>query len=256
MTESLIVSWKRVLVEVSAIVASILLAFAIDAWWDRVQQQADVYGQLAAILDDTRSAEQYVQKYRKLSLARQDSLRQLMDAAGSNNNQLSTRSLDELLADLGWFSEVYIMPEGSIEALVASGNIGFIESELLKKELSSWPSFLSYLRDNISPDSHFYFEVWRPYLRKNGDWNQIESVGRGMPGHLDTVWEAQKMPGLPYPKYSYGEFDHSVLLADREFRNILTQAWIVQQGIQVALEELETELAYVIPLIENEIAQY
>ena len=240
-------------IEAAAIVASILLAFAIDAWWDRVQQQRDARDQLVAILDDMHIAEEYVQKYRKMSLARQDSLRQLMDAASSENNQLSELPLDELLSDLCWFSEVHIMPEGSIEAIIASGNLGIIESEELRRKLSGWSSFLSYLREHISPDAHFYFNVWSPYLRENGDWNQIERTGRGMPGHLESVWDVEKMPGLPYPKYSYGEFDHSIFLKDQEFRNVLTQLWIVQQGLQVAFAELDTALSQVMPLIENEI---
>lgn len=33
MTESRIIHWKRIAVEAAAIVISILLAFAIDAWW-------------------------------------------------------------------------------------------------------------------------------------------------------------------------------------------------------------------------------
>ncbi len=34
------IPWKRTTVEVSAIVASILLAFAIDAWWEERTEQA------------------------------------------------------------------------------------------------------------------------------------------------------------------------------------------------------------------------
>ena len=39
MTEPRIIPWKRIAVEAVAIVASILLAFAIEAWWDDWQQQ-------------------------------------------------------------------------------------------------------------------------------------------------------------------------------------------------------------------------
>jgi hypothetical protein len=36
------ISWKRLSVEAAAIVASILFAFAIDAWWDESQQQREM----------------------------------------------------------------------------------------------------------------------------------------------------------------------------------------------------------------------
>ena len=34
MTETQTIPWKRISVEAMAIIASILLAFAIDAWWE------------------------------------------------------------------------------------------------------------------------------------------------------------------------------------------------------------------------------
>ena len=173
-----------------------------------------------------------------------------MAAASSATDKLTEKSLDELLSDLGWFAEAYIMPEGSIEALIASGNLSLIESEALLRKLSGWSSFLSYLRDNISPDYRFHFDVWQPYLRKNGDSTQVQSTEAGMPGHPNIVW------GSEFPDISYGQFDHSTLLEDREFRNILTELWIIQQDLQVALEALETELSQTIPLIRDEIARY
>ena len=40
MTETQNIQWKRIVVEAAAIVGSILLAFAIDAWWDDRQDRA------------------------------------------------------------------------------------------------------------------------------------------------------------------------------------------------------------------------
>ena len=40
MTEPKNISWKRISVEAAAIVASILVAFAIDAWWDERQERS------------------------------------------------------------------------------------------------------------------------------------------------------------------------------------------------------------------------
>jgi len=35
------IPWKRLVLEATAIVASILLAFAIDAWWDERQDRKE-----------------------------------------------------------------------------------------------------------------------------------------------------------------------------------------------------------------------
>jgi len=48
MTGPQIIPWKRTTVEAAAIVASILLAFAIDAWWEdrglRIEEQQVLQG--------------------------------------------------------------------------------------------------------------------------------------------------------------------------------------------------------------------
>ena len=41
MSNTQTIPWTRISVETAAIVASILLAFSIDAWWDRVQDRAE-----------------------------------------------------------------------------------------------------------------------------------------------------------------------------------------------------------------------
>jgi hypothetical protein len=52
------IPWKRISVEAAAIVASILLAFAIDAWWDDrldQQQEDEVLAILLAEFEDNRT---------------------------------------------------------------------------------------------------------------------------------------------------------------------------------------------------------
>ncbi len=250
MTANEKIPWKRLSVEAAAIVGSILLAFAIDAWWDRLQQRSEVNDQLVAILVDMQTAEEYARYYRQMSLARQESVERLMAAASSATDNPAEKSLDELLSHFGWYTEANIMPEGSIEALILSGNLSLIESEVLRQKLSGWSSFLAYLRENIRPDYRFNFDVWQPYLRNNGDSTQVESAKTSVPGWPGIVW------GRQFPEISYEKFDHSALLADREFRNILTEFWIVQMNIQTVLEALETELSETIPLIRDEIVRY
>ncbi len=249
MTTSQKIPWKRIPVEAAAIVASILLAFAIDAWWEQRQQRDEAKDQLAAILVDMQTAEEYVQWYRKVSLARQESVGRLMVAASSASDRPADESLDEMLSHFNWPTETNIMPEGSVEALILSGNLSLIESEVLRRKLSGWSSFLSYLREIIRQDYLFNSDVWLPYLQKNGESYQIESAGKGEPGHPDEVWGGQGQ----WPEISYERFDHSTLLEDREFRNILVQLWVIQDSLQAAFEELETELSQTMPLIQDEI---
>jgi len=49
MTNRQNISWKRLSIEAAAIVASILLAFAIDAWWDESRQQKHLQSVLTGL---------------------------------------------------------------------------------------------------------------------------------------------------------------------------------------------------------------
>jgi hypothetical protein len=49
MTNDSNIQWKPILVEGAAVVASILLAFAIDAWWDSVKAQNETQEILNAV---------------------------------------------------------------------------------------------------------------------------------------------------------------------------------------------------------------
>jgi hypothetical protein len=54
MTDTKDIPWKRISVEATAIVASILLAFAIDASWEEAQQQEDIRLSLMRLSDNLK----------------------------------------------------------------------------------------------------------------------------------------------------------------------------------------------------------
>jgi hypothetical protein len=55
MADSKDIPWKRISIEAAAIVASILLAFAIDAWWEESQNQKDIRLSLARLSDNLKT---------------------------------------------------------------------------------------------------------------------------------------------------------------------------------------------------------
>lgn len=57
------VPWKRIIVEATAIVASILLAFAIDAWWENSKATEDEIESLGLILRDLRETQIQLDSY-------------------------------------------------------------------------------------------------------------------------------------------------------------------------------------------------
>ena len=57
------ISWKRLFVEAFAIVASILFAFAIDAWWEDRLERNEERNSLELILRDLQESEEQLNRY-------------------------------------------------------------------------------------------------------------------------------------------------------------------------------------------------
>ena len=134
MTDAQEIPWKRILVEATAIVASILLAFAIDAWWqDRTERIVEV---------------QYLQALREDLLA---SLNILDDAEASQRRQVDyleslllangdTPYSDELRLwiDDGLFNVGTYQPQTSaLQDLESSGQTRIIQNPELRRVLAS-----------------------------------------------------------------------------------------------------------------------
>ncbi len=62
MTDQSDISWNRILVEGVAIVASILIAFAIDAWWDLRGQEEEAQAYLTALETELRANRQIIDR--------------------------------------------------------------------------------------------------------------------------------------------------------------------------------------------------
>jgi len=248
MTETQDIPWKRLSVEAAAIVASILLAFAIDAWWDDKREQEELRGTLQAILNDFQASKEAVTWGRTTSTARRESIVNLFQATNDSSIQLSDTALDLLLSDLGWFEDQMIINDGSINSLFAGGKIGSINNDELRGNLAGWPRNIDELRGILSQDKKYLEDLWWPFIREHGYQPQILRAVRHVPGHPTSTW-------VTFPLEPSERFDHSVLLSDRRFHNVLAELWSVQNDMLVAYDRADNWLDRSIELIEAELSK-
>ena len=246
MTETQKIPWKRISVEAAAIVASILLAFSIDAWWDKRQEREAVQDILMAVFEDFQSGKSFVDYYSKMSIARQDSIDKLLKASKGGASNIIDEEIDRLLADLMFFSEPHVMSEGSIDALLSAGNLGVIESKRLRRLISGWPAFLELARYNLNLDGEFVTETWIPYLMSHGNISQVVRGLTHLPGHPEDDWQ-QSVDSAGEP------VSHSELLKDNQFINTVSYYWLVQTNSQAVFDQLEERLEESIQLVEHEL---
>ena len=240
-------SW--LLLEGVAIVASILLAFSIEAWWEERQEREDVEKILEAMLEDFRLTKGRINYYRKALVAKQNSISQLIEASVVQSTDLSEASIDQLLGDASWYLARSIINASSLHTLINSGNLDLIDSERLRRAVALWPTRLEYIRENLQQDYQYNFDVWRPYLREHGNIAQIQKNVTHFLGYPEEEW-----PAFPFsPKETV---DHSALLADKRFHNVLVNAWQILSDNRVAYDAADDYLDESIQLLEKELGSY
>ncbi len=146
MADSRIIPWKTIAVEAVAVVVSILLAFAIDAWWTEKKESEVEHFALLALRDDfIASGEQLATVLLSLETARTDFSRfRLSTTAELTESDLDTnrRFLTALVKN-----HTFDPVTATLDALANDGRLGLISDAQLLSQLSSWQQSLDNIED-------------------------------------------------------------------------------------------------------------
>lgn len=122
------IPWPRMLAEGTAIVVSILLAFAIDAWWEEHREAAVERAQLQSLLDEFKEARSQLElQVRDLENSLRGTVRflELMGPKATSELLQDTRMALRDSLDIGVFSP----QQGTLQDVLASpGNIAFVDA--------------------------------------------------------------------------------------------------------------------------------
>lgn len=146
MTEPRIIPWRRIAAEAAAIVASILLAFAIDAWWDARAERGRSVGQLKTIATEFAEVELQLNQHEGRLLTLRQAVSDLLHHTGPESQLQPADSLYALI-DLSFRASKMELPTGSLQALLISGQLSAVSGDELKALLASWPAQVSRLRN-------------------------------------------------------------------------------------------------------------
>ena len=142
------IPWLRVSVEGVVIVASILLAFGIDAWWARIESHRNALAELGTVFEEVHEARTQLQdvvrwreRERSAALAVQTRLEGV-----SPDNPIALP--DTLFALSFGMKLVTDAPTRATDAFITSGHIDEVEDFELRQALLSWTSSLTDLRDD------------------------------------------------------------------------------------------------------------
>ena len=158
--------WRRWAAEVVAIVGSILLAFAIDAWWDDLQLRRDEATAIRQLRDEFLSNSEAIraaqQSHRRAEVAFDAMLRIIREKGDPAGSYVVP---DSVLFELGSWTTLD-PATGVLEALVSSGRILLIGDSDLRAELTSWSTELQDVREEEVEDRRITSDQVLPLINQ------------------------------------------------------------------------------------------
>ncbi len=164
----------RMIAESAVIVASILLAFALDAWWDTSQRSRETADLLTALDEEFALAAAELDGtlfgHRSVVAAVDTTLRRLR--AGENRVPAGSVAwvLDAPTSDIH---------QGTLTALMASGGLERLPSQQLRTLLAGWPAAVADIQEEELEARSFVRAQLMPYLSGVTDIGVALRAGRG-----------------------------------------------------------------------------
>lgn len=226
--------------EAIAIIGSILLAFAIEAWWSDRQEAGETERILAALEVETiANIAEINQKARY-----RQAVSEICDAVlAAAPDKISTVDFDGLLGDLTWWERADLNT-AAISSLVNSGKLALLDDTSLSLQISKVQEEISRTQLVDSLEAQRTDELLIPLLLRNGSLPQISNVAtkRGIPGGLEAV-SGEYVP-------DEGKRDHRELLVSDEFRGIVLLKKWVQDDALLQYELAKKSFAELLKLLQ------
>ena len=206
--------------QAASVVASILLAFAIDAWWDQRVENNEKNTMLRQIKAELVETREWLERERAYRIAARESAKALLTAISAGRYEDTEKTLDHRLSDLLWYSGTGAQ-SGMLEGLLQSGGLAAIEDETLRRKLAAFPGDFGEFSEASRQDYVTFTEVLTPFMARNASLPQISNEGftHGRPG---DGWGADSEGIVPVGSI----VDHSALLGNQEFAGaVIRKLW-------------------------------
>jgi len=235
---------KRNAVEAVVIVASILLAFAIDAWWDERQERIEeteillgLQSEFSRYRDDLDTSIEYHANVRLLT-------EELMASTRRGSWDSKTLSIDHALITLS-DPKTHDFGGGVLDAMISAGRLEIISDHDLRVKLASWNEVLSEIRDDEINSGLLSENQVIPYMvrwhipQSRGielccDWSKWPQATRSIEDDPDAV---------------------SRLLSDPEFEVLLDFRYIFVAHVELEFEAAIQTINEILDAIDNSLSE-
>lgn len=231
--------------EIIIVVAGVLIALALNAWWQQQQEQRAERSLLLALLDEFVVNQSRVDDILAFHRDLKATVNILLTESANEISSISSDSVDHLLADVSWWASYVTLESTTMDAAVLDGQLGLIQTDSLRRLLSTWRSSVEAAAAMSSQEFAYHTDTWLPLLTAEADVAQFANKAVTIPGGT------QPYQGAPIPVGAM-TVDHRPLIRTREFRNVLVQKLWIEDDVIYQYEKLVPLIRRIKSALERE----
>lgn len=225
---------KRLLLEGLVVVASILLAFALDAWWDDIAIQRDLRKDIEFVVLE-------IEANRDRILFHIDLMERMTVAGDSLFAAMESVPEDSLISvpdTIIWLMNNYptLNPSlGAVEALITSGRLALIEDPALRTALAGLRDRITDAVEEQDKALTLYYDHVLPIVASESRWPQADRTE----DYNREFWTLDRVPGRQLP--SLGSIAVPVRRDWKRFQSERMGQYRISVGeMQLLLAQLDT----------------
>jgi hypothetical protein len=245
-----VADWNRrmrwFVAEITVVVAGVLIALALNSWWQTRQEARAEQRLIAALLDEFSANRPKLAAIRAFHGDLKSTARTLLSISIAPRPDLAADSVDQLLADVTWWASYTTLESTVLDAAIQDGRLGLIRTDSLRRLLTAWRSEVQSAAVQSNQEYSHYADAWLPLLRAEADIAQISHSAKTIPGGNEPY------QGEPVPLVA-NRTDHRDLIQTRTFRNTLMQKLWIEDDVLYQYDRLETLLLRVVKALRNDV---
>jgi hypothetical protein len=242
--------WKRRLrwfaAEITVVVAGVLIALALNSWWQTRQEAQAEQRLIRALLDEFSANRERLAVIRAFHEDLKATARTLLTISADPPRDLAADSIDRLLANVTWWASYTTLESTVLDAAIQDGRLGLIRTDSLRRLLTGWRSEVESAAAQSKQEYSNYADAWLPLLRAEADIAQISNSAKTIPGGNEPY------QGAPVP-LGANRTDHRPVIQTRTFRNALVQKLWIEDDVLYQYARLNALLLRIVEALSNEI---
>jgi hypothetical protein len=240
MRETHQIPWKRIALEGAVIVVSILLAFAIDAWWDERNERIEESEVLLGLKSEFSRYRDEISKSIEVYANKLPLTAELVVATRSGSWDSKTLDIDAAL-DTIINPKTHDFGGGVLEALISSGRLELISDNNLRVRLANWSEVFGEVRDDEIRNTDFIMTHVYPYMLR---WH----IPQSRMIELCCAWVEWPVPAISVMD---SPDELSRLLADPEFEVLVEMRHVDLNHIALEYKTALLEMNAIIDAIDD-----